>query len=1220
MSGRPEASAAPEKKGAPHSPKAQPAAHAAGAQAIAPSYAAAGNQAMQVLLRTGVIQASLQIGSPDDPLEREAEGAAERIDHSERCSRGIPCSHSTTSCGGCKHQLVQRKIISPSNTAIHPTPSMPLILQPKLAVSQPGDPLEQEADHLAETAASSHDPGRCEGVTCPSGGCSACHHSMAIQRKAANGAPAPRAIAGLDHTLGSGGRPLDPPVRSAMEDALGADFSAVLVHTNDSAAKSAESIQALAYTAGSDVVFGAGRYAPETAEGRKLLAHELAHVTQQRPGVLSRAVTPYYSTIRGNLSYGIIDWAITEAECDQVLYILSTLTPGDFDDTVRRMQRDGLVDHLIENTSPSSRIAHATMIRRLNSMASLGPAIGYALEQAIRSHMPSAAEPSVTEPVPEAASRAPESFDPCQVDAYALTNAGLLSYYRGVYAVVSRGRDARGYFNNRNLQRRLITERDRRYHMGHRWLETMPDSIPQTLYRITRGPARSLQAIRVPGSTVAGRPADISDSPLGTRTQMEQFLAENSIERVSASEYIMRREQAQLVYPEMAATMVAGGRLYTNPLDYFLMDPFARPALNVGGNVQARWWGRLGEAGVRNRLGSGFGRWLEDLNARNWVDRLGRPHYPTQESYPVFDFERRTLSFRGIEISGIARISVKTSLQAVQADRFAYYRQGMAEMLQAPGARSALPTYIANDPQLSASLTGANYPEVRAQTLSRAYMAINADDIADFRRLLSDPSRPASPGGASTVWQDPDVQLPNGRPITGWRTVLTGVMRDNPVRIQTTEGSRLFSTPQDLDNAYHRSNPIISEEQYLGVQRQIGRRAAEMVISHTLRTAGGIHLRTARAAIPLTEQQLRGVLTEERVRAIRQGEIIASTRAGLRGGGYGGVIALITNLGVILLDTHEHPDWERELLTSGGLGSLGSGLGSGFEQATTSGLTRLGIRGAASPGGTRFTRGVSTTAGRLGGGAIGAMFVEGISMGVLEEREHFAPEIATRTVRSGLLGAGSVWAGGAAGAAVGSVVPVAGTAVGFVVGLIVGGVIYAIGDLLVPGGRADWEAREAGCRPIPSLSRWGGTFPARFCFKDDTPVTMADGTQKRIDRLREGDAVLSYDERNASLHSETVLKVERLVAPAHLKLRLSNAAAEIELTGEHPLHTKGLWTPANTLRAGSTVTWLDPKTNEVGEADVAEVTDIAQPASVYDISVSNCHTFFAGGLLAHNKM
>jgi hypothetical protein len=70
-------------------------------------------------------------------------------------------------------------------------------------------------------------------------------------------------------------------MRGQMEARFGHDFSRVRVHADARAAVSARAVGAAAYTVGRDVVFGAGRYAPGTAEGRSLLTHELTHVVQQ---------------------------------------------------------------------------------------------------------------------------------------------------------------------------------------------------------------------------------------------------------------------------------------------------------------------------------------------------------------------------------------------------------------------------------------------------------------------------------------------------------------------------------------------------------------------------------------------------------------------------------------------------------------------------------------------------------------------------------------------------------------------------------------------------------------------------------------------------------------------------------------------------------------------------------------------------------------------------
>jgi hypothetical protein len=86
----------------------------------------------------------------------------------------------------------------------------------------------------------------------------------------------------VERLLQSGGRPLDQETRAFFEPRFGQDFSSVRIHTGGNAADSARSIDALAYTAGRDIVFGAGQFSPQTSQGQRLLAHELTHVLQQR--------------------------------------------------------------------------------------------------------------------------------------------------------------------------------------------------------------------------------------------------------------------------------------------------------------------------------------------------------------------------------------------------------------------------------------------------------------------------------------------------------------------------------------------------------------------------------------------------------------------------------------------------------------------------------------------------------------------------------------------------------------------------------------------------------------------------------------------------------------------------------------------------------------------------------------------------------------------------
>lgn len=124
----------------------------------------------------------------------------------------------------------------------------------------------------------------CGGSPGVDGECAECRkNQLSLQRRATNPA-APATVPPIVHdVLRSPGQPLDAATRAFMEPRFGHDFSNVRVHTDTTAAESARAVNALAYTVGPNVVFDTGQYTPEASEGKRLLAHELAHVVQQGP-------------------------------------------------------------------------------------------------------------------------------------------------------------------------------------------------------------------------------------------------------------------------------------------------------------------------------------------------------------------------------------------------------------------------------------------------------------------------------------------------------------------------------------------------------------------------------------------------------------------------------------------------------------------------------------------------------------------------------------------------------------------------------------------------------------------------------------------------------------------------------------------------------------------------------------------------------------------------
>jgi hypothetical protein len=172
-------------------------------------------------------------------------------------------------------------------------------VQAKLSVSEPGDSLEREADRVADQVMRMPNSAPAARIGHQAGGavqrkCAACESAARagkpkcaaceaedgrIQRKPA-GATAPPATSAAVPAPGTGA-PLAADVRAFFEPRFDRDFGAVRIHTGAHAAASAHSLNALAYTRGRDIVFGESQYAPGTSAGRRLLAHELAHVVQQ---------------------------------------------------------------------------------------------------------------------------------------------------------------------------------------------------------------------------------------------------------------------------------------------------------------------------------------------------------------------------------------------------------------------------------------------------------------------------------------------------------------------------------------------------------------------------------------------------------------------------------------------------------------------------------------------------------------------------------------------------------------------------------------------------------------------------------------------------------------------------------------------------------------------------------------------------------------------------
>jgi uncharacterized protein DUF4157 len=184
-------------------------------------------------------------------------------------------------------QLLSSQIQAPLASALAPRP----VIQAKLMVGPAADHYEQEADRIArkvtsdgasESGAGSirrqtdeEEPVQRKPLAAPMA--SAYQHSPSADMAAVE----PKTESVIERARG-GGQPLPKFARAQMERALGADFSGVRVHTDAAADHLNRSLQSRAFTTGQDLFFKRGEYNPGSADGDRLIAHELTHVVQQK--------------------------------------------------------------------------------------------------------------------------------------------------------------------------------------------------------------------------------------------------------------------------------------------------------------------------------------------------------------------------------------------------------------------------------------------------------------------------------------------------------------------------------------------------------------------------------------------------------------------------------------------------------------------------------------------------------------------------------------------------------------------------------------------------------------------------------------------------------------------------------------------------------------------------------------------------------------------------
>lgn len=196
-------------------------------------------------------QAKLKVSAPDDAYEREADSVAEQV-------MSMPGREgaSVSAAGAAGGPDIQR-----SSSPGEDETRAPLHIMTKGLYGQSCDSApDREEEEEEETVGAD------------------------VMRKATAG-ETPRAAGDMRQQLSrsrGGGHPLPAPTRAFMETRFGRDFDDVRVHTDGDAAQMTKDLRAEAFTTGRDIYFRPGMYAPETSAGKRLLAHELTHVVQQR--------------------------------------------------------------------------------------------------------------------------------------------------------------------------------------------------------------------------------------------------------------------------------------------------------------------------------------------------------------------------------------------------------------------------------------------------------------------------------------------------------------------------------------------------------------------------------------------------------------------------------------------------------------------------------------------------------------------------------------------------------------------------------------------------------------------------------------------------------------------------------------------------------------------------------------------------------------------------
>ncbi len=251
----------------------------------------------------------------------------------QKCSNSCKQKPGFNSSGSSSNRILKHKKVA-GNQAVQRLKKSG-ILQAKLKIGQPNDIYEQEADRVAEQVMRISDPILQPERKCLLGKSTSCKRdeekelrSKMLMKKEGQVPVQDSHVPPIVHeVLQSSGKPLDRVTRDLMESRFGYDFGNVRVHDDSSAAESAQTVSAHAYTVGQHIAFGEGRYSPRTNAGKWLIAHELTHVVQQSQGSVSSMARSMRMDELGNTSKredDIVSEQVVASNENKRIHVLNT--------------------------------------------------------------------------------------------------------------------------------------------------------------------------------------------------------------------------------------------------------------------------------------------------------------------------------------------------------------------------------------------------------------------------------------------------------------------------------------------------------------------------------------------------------------------------------------------------------------------------------------------------------------------------------------------------------------------------------------------------------------------------------------------------------------------------------------------------------------------------------------------------------------------------------